>query len=1192
MIDLYGFVDVTADDWEDGVLYDHEEEAVVGCTVGSLMRGMFWLHSDEQEEFLSGRLPGKVSVWRRSAAFIFPCMTSLLTPQCLFARVCFSVRKYVLFTGGVVVDAELSSHSFALGALQFLKKFVSEESIFISNEHVYEMAKVAPLMLGSLRQEISSHMERHRTGGHRRAGLEVLFATVDQILKIIECLATLRSRKRTSDITNGMGWTKLNFPSAVARLPHRLALSMNCQRRVSQMADDANVGGDDEAHTAHAPQNPNRLHPKGAFEGAPIGVFGISTDLWDDIQEDQSSVRKKVVSFSLDSDEAVRTPAPKQPMNGAPIGVFGVSADLWDDIHSEHLYHDGMPTGSVLSSESTKELQLPRPRITLSCIYDLLDSCARSSRCDHFFLSCVDVLELARQWTLVDAAFFASIPMSSYQICELQCKNQHLQQPTSQTYATGTAAWTQPRASGGASQLRLFIDRFNAQSAWATRAVLAGETAADRAAAYERLVHLASCLQQLNNFNGCMAIVSGLLQGSVTRLSETLELTSIEVEARLESMKALMSGSKNYAYYRAEIAEVEKKTTSINKFLRHYDFQLERSSDDTVNLVPRKTLPHQSSTASEMAEVVSAVELGAVGVVPHLGPVLSELVLAQEASSVHLLDYPHLLNMDRLSVYGHTLRRIRAVADLPYWTITAVSPIMNVINISINNEVLLIAHEVADRSRNLYKLSMERENGERPVSIYISDEDNATAPCHCDVADSTSTALEAEVSPHQRPPTPSLSGAVDSPFTSDVTSPADSSAPVAEKKQKWYSPSSLFGSPFNSSEKKKKVRERSSPSLVGPTLRGSTTYYNTTEREAALARAQILNSDPAITDTTRLQTDSAYFSPNQDPFHLSAPELKSPGTPGNTHGGNRRQSSLNMYQGPESIASHSRQEDASKESPADQPPAIGSVLTPPLHSHLTSDGIDSEGKPMLQSGALGSIYDLLTPHSEIDVSTPPTYTQSRVEPFPVHHRANNDSAIDSPKFSSIHSKSYSDWLKRSGHEIGNDDSSGHTAQRHLPTAQLGHPATALKGSAPPFVFPKQSNKQNSSRLSHGNRSRLHEDYNNYRLRPPNGGIRLLPSRDVENDGPRSTQTGRNTNVVHSTRANVKGYSQRSETPPVRIDEPILRYSAQPSGRRMETVNSTSPAADLMSTVSSQFDNEVAVSSSLPIKGQRELYDVL
>jgi hypothetical protein len=78
-----------------------------------------------------------------------------------------------------------------------------------------------------------------------------------------------------------------------------------------------------------------------------------------------------------------------------------------------------------------------------------------------------DLLETARQWTIIDADLFQSIPFSSFQISSIPAGN-----TCEDLQPRGVALWTLPRISDGAPELRRFIDHFNAESLWATAEVL------------------------------------------------------------------------------------------------------------------------------------------------------------------------------------------------------------------------------------------------------------------------------------------------------------------------------------------------------------------------------------------------------------------------------------------------------------------------------------------------------------------------------------------------------------------------------------------------------------------------------------------------------------------------------------------------------------------------------------------------
>lgn len=1187
MIDGFGFVDVAADAWEDSLHYDAASDTVAGCTVNSLLRGMFWLHCGE-DSHLPICLPGHAAAWKKVAAFVFPCVTSLLTPDCLLARVALVIQQHLdsLRTGvwrsseGRSQMDETASRDFAVGAVLFLHTLVLRHSDYISDAHVSKMADAAPAILGPLMAKI-----QHAGAGN----LLHLLDALQTVVRATALLSELRVRKKCPVYRpGGLGWTALNLPTIVHRLPDRVYID-----------------------TSYASERSAEPAGSGAPGTGPISVFGVSSELWDDIAREavppKAAVHKKGVSFSKDL-EAEPTPSPllrKQSSMTAPIGVFGVSTDLWDDVQSgratfEEVEEIAELRPSLKSSlgkkpkapgdsspvKKNQELEIPRPRITMAGLYDVLEAVAKGALDEGDVLLRQDVLELARQWTLVDASLFHAIPMSSYQICELQCKDQHLQLEcggAARSHTRGIAEWTLPRAEGGAPELRLFIDRFNAQSSWATRQVLRGETARERACSYEKLVHLATCLLELNNFNGCMAITAGLLQGAVTRLTETLSMTSSEVERKFNILKALMAGSKNYSFYRSEVNKVERKASAMDSFLREHDYQFEGLDGGAMRLVPHKPIRHHSSSSVDLDEVRALLEIGSTGIVPHLGPVLSELVLAQEASAVYLLDYPHLLNMDRLAVYGHTLARFRAVAALQYWPLTPVAPMMSAISATVNAELLLVAHEVAERSRALYKLSLSREKGDKPKPIEIADNDNAMVlPHNLHAGDSTVAAVAQSVTAESLPaspmpavkaasaqamstPSPDRISDVDEAQLSPLTPMSTSS--TSTKKTKW----SLFGG-------RNKDKGKDSLSPQSPARRGSTVYYNTTEEEAAADRARMLRDNPGCTDTTREREAAVTFGGDKDPFSISSSDMKTPSRQqGAMFGGMRSSSILNVYQGPQSVISGSPHVSGAKdstnklsitESASNEHSGLHAL---PSQSYFHSNSNEHPTTPLSENSSESPIpvSDNMVPQ--------PSVPDFRPDASPIK-------SSESPLLRSSHSKSYNDWLSRIDHAPS--PAHKHFASPGAKSPPFADHSNRLQGSPPPFTFPRHSH--HSDTILRGNRSRLLEEYSNHLHSVPKVGIKLLPDTFAQSSPERPL------NFVHSTSEDARAEVKKRNNL-IRPEEP----------RNERTMHTSNIGTNYASTKTIAFSNPASValppqlavnahseSSNNPKKGRRELYDVL
>jgi len=143
----------------------------------------------------------------------------------------------------------------------------------------------------------------------------------------------------------------------------------------------------------------------------------------------------------------------------------------------------------------------------------------------HFTIWTFDLTEIARQWTLIDQSLFRAITLP----CFLSC------------------TWSEPRHSTkSAPAVRKFIDRFNAESIWATNTVLSLETPAKRAERYQLLIELAEELLALNNYSGVTAIVSSLQQSAVSRLRQTVALVHQDFKDRLKTLAVSSSRSLIY----------------------------------------------------------------------------------------------------------------------------------------------------------------------------------------------------------------------------------------------------------------------------------------------------------------------------------------------------------------------------------------------------------------------------------------------------------------------------------------------------------------------------------------------------------------------------------------------------------------------------------------------------------------------
>jgi len=76
-----------------------------------------------------------------------------------------------------------------------------------------------------------------------------------------------------------------------------------------------------------------------------------------------------------------------------------------------------------------------------------------------------------------------------------------------------------------------------------------------RVALVEHFIKIATCLRELNNFNGLLEIISGMHHSSVDRLRRTFESISDKHKKTLLDLKQLLSSDKSWAVYRETLRQ-------------------------------------------------------------------------------------------------------------------------------------------------------------------------------------------------------------------------------------------------------------------------------------------------------------------------------------------------------------------------------------------------------------------------------------------------------------------------------------------------------------------------------------------------------------------------------------------------------------------------------------------------------------
>jgi len=358
----------------------------------------------------------------------------------------------------------------------------------------------------------------------------------------------------------------------------------------------------------------------------------------------------------------------KQP--AIKIEIFGGASlfDLSDDEDDDEPFvpppvsSDGESLGHNGGEETKKKCPEPRIPRGFSLIQD-----PRSMNIWLF-----DSLELARQFTVIDHALFCAIPLSCF--------------------VTSKPMWSLPRYHRAVPEIRAFIDRFNATSLWATTAVLEGETPSERAYVFSQLVELARHLHKLHNYHSLMAIFTGLQQGAISRLQDTLACVSASDKEKFTKLQQIMSAQKNYQAYRETIQQYGLL------------YPQSSSSSSTSSSVSFSSFSSHGGPYNPMEAIV-----------PHLGCHLSELATISEGNPDHLITHPHLLNIIKRRLLKKSVRVLANAQGLHY-NYRPIRLIGCVINRTLRDWLRLGASTSQQEAKNLFEISLIREPDNKPVT--------------------------------------------------------------------------------------------------------------------------------------------------------------------------------------------------------------------------------------------------------------------------------------------------------------------------------------------------------------------------------------------------------------------------------------------------------------------------------------------
>ncbi|KAI9358804.1 ras guanine nucleotide exchange factor domain-containing protein [Pilaira anomala] len=151
----------------------------------------------------------------------------------------------------------------------------------------------------------------------------------------------------------------------------------------------------------------------------------------------------------------------------------------------------------------------------------------------HIHLLGTDPLELARQLTIMDFKLYSSL-------CPIECLGK---------------AWSK-NLSENAVNVKQFISYCNQLTSWVACSILCDKEAKKHVIVVKHWSQAANRCLEMNNYNTCMAILSGFDNSAIRRLRKTRDLVSSRTEQSINHIRKLMGSNRNFTEYREMVHSV------------------------------------------------------------------------------------------------------------------------------------------------------------------------------------------------------------------------------------------------------------------------------------------------------------------------------------------------------------------------------------------------------------------------------------------------------------------------------------------------------------------------------------------------------------------------------------------------------------------------------------------------------------
>lgn len=421
-IDRHGYVDIQLDGWDNNIRFDRAIEGAViaGVSVNALLYGIFILHGyDEEERKL---LTGGYQCWDHIMEAIYCNLSTIVTVYELISRVRVLCEQFILrrrkYLDTLVISKDLNfSSNLLYGSLVFLHTWVANFNEYISDANLTNLRK-GIVCLGNLglRHVLGMNAINQCGGIYRR--LEVLMDIV--------------TKERTI-LVSGVSSTLHTSPSY-------------CPMKYLSSYDLAlyDFIMNEQVYTEIGPFK-YLYHRRNYLAHTKNTTLPLLAPL-------KGSYDMEALQKRQEAKKALENASKKFKLE-----VFGGDNLLDMDSDESDLDED-------LPRQSTLDNSKPIPQIVkdLSLIESPISMQLESADTD---LWSYELLELARQLTLIDQAMFCAIPMTTFL----------------------DTSWSSPRHCLMATEYKRFSDRFNSLSLWATTCVLRESDINERAEMYSKV---------------------------------------------------------------------------------------------------------------------------------------------------------------------------------------------------------------------------------------------------------------------------------------------------------------------------------------------------------------------------------------------------------------------------------------------------------------------------------------------------------------------------------------------------------------------------------------------------------------------------------------------------------------------------------------------------------------------------------